>query len=88
MPIVTATFFDDSGIETTQDAPEVHTVKYTVELPMAISRASVETIMIVPVSSDSTIEIVYPAEKQLSSPPLSGTFFATCYNTDGNRYDT
>lgn len=85
---MTATYFDAVGIETTVDALDVHTVKYSIETPMALSSATVETIMFVPVTTGSTIEIVYPEDGILSSPPLSGTFYVSCYNTDGNRYDT
>ena len=49
--------------------------------------------MIIPVSTGATIDIIYPedprlAEPRLSSPPLSGSFYVSCYNTDGSRYDT
>lgn len=55
---------------------------------MALESATIETIMFVPVSSASIIDIVYPELDRLSSPPMSGTFYVSCYNIDGNRYDT
>ena len=85
---MTAVWFDASGIETTEDDIDAHTVKYSVKIPTALASASVETIMVVPVTTGAAVEIVYPEDAQLSSPPISGTFYASCYDTDGSKYDT
>ena len=91
-PIVTLQYYDDADTETTVDDPNgVTTWKYTIETPTALESASVETIMFVPVTSGATCDIIYPGDvdqPRLSSPPLSGTFYASCYNTDGMKYDT
>jgi len=39
-------------------------------------------------SSKAKFEIVYPTEKQLSTPPLAGKFFMECFSPDGNSYPT
>jgi hypothetical protein len=85
---VSKTSFKADGTETIESDPDVDTVKYTIVTPMALSSATVETIMFVPLTTGARAEIAYPDALQLSSPPLSGTFYASCYNTDGNKYDT
>ena len=93
-PIVTLTFFDEAGTETTEDDPNgVFTWKYIIETPMALESATVETIMFVPITTTATIDIIYPEDDRLSvprlsSPPLSGTFYVACVNTDGSVYAT
>ena len=44
-------------------------------------------------NTSATIDIIYPdderlTEPRLSTPPLSGSFYVSCYNIDGNKYDT
>ena len=87
-PIVTRTFLSSDGGATTEDALDIHTVAYAVETPTAIGAPSVENVMVLAITTTASIEIVYPAAFQLSDPPLSGTFFVECYNTDGNSYAT
>ena len=87
-PVVTLTVFDADGAETTEDALDIAAHHYLIEVPLAISIPSVETIMVVPMSTQADILITYPSDKQLSSPPLSGKFYIDCYNTDGNKYST
>ena len=89
VPIVTRTFIDSQGVEYSEEIFDVHTVRYIIETPMALSAATVETIMYVPTTTAASVEIIYPDEaNKLSSPPLSGTFYVSCYNNDGNRYST
>ena len=85
-PIVTRSFLDSAGDLTTEEAGNVFTVQYIIETPKALSAASVETIMLLYISSTASVDIVYPIDKQLSSPPLSGSFIVECFNTDGNNY--
>lgn len=66
-PIVTLQFFDETGTETTEDDPNgVHTWKYTIETPMALASATVETIMFVPVDTGATCSMVYPEDDSLA----------------------
>jgi hypothetical protein len=89
VPIVTRTFIDSQGVEYSEEIFDVHTVRYIIETPMALSEATVGTIFYVAVTTAASAEIIYPDEaNKLSSPPLSGTFYVSCYNTDGNKYDT
>ena len=44
--------------------------------------------MVIPTTTASEIEIVYSDEIQLSSAPLSGSYWIKCYDTDGNWYST
>ena len=44
--------------------------------------------MVFAMSTTASIEISYPADNQLASPPLSGKFFVECHNVDGNAYAT
>ena len=85
---MTRLFLTVDGIETTQNASDFAIVQYLVETPVVLSAPSVETIMVALVTSTATVDIVYPVDKQLSSDPLSGSFYVSCYNTDGSMYDT
>ena len=94
-PIVTLKYYDEADTEVTADHPSgVYTYKYLIQTPTALESASVETIMLVPGTTEASIDIIYPEDEnqtgreRLSSPPISGTFYISCYNTDGNRYDT
>ena len=49
---------------------------------------SVENVIVVPVTTTAEITVATPEEVQLSSPPLSGSFWILCHNTDGNSYRT
>lgn len=45
------------------------------------------------IDTAATVDIIYPndsrlTEPRLSTPPLSGSFYVSCYNTDGSKYDT
>ena len=44
--------------------------------------------MVLPLSSFSSFEFVYPTEIQLSDPPLTGKFWIECHNTEGETYAT
>ena len=94
-PIVTLKYYDNADIEVPSDqASGDITYKYMIETPTALESASVETIMLAPVTTEATIDIIYPEDdhrigrKRLSSPPITGTFYVSCYNTDGAKYDT
>lgn len=79
---------DAEGVETTKDMLEIQAHHYIVEVPLAISVPSVESILVASITSGASVEITYPVDKQLSSPPLSGTFYINCYDTDGSMYST
>lgn len=87
-PIVTLDNYTADFTETTEGADDVAILIYTIEVPSAIGRPSVENIMLVPMSTFSDIEFVYSTDIQLSSPPLSGSYWLKCYDTDGTWYST
>jgi len=60
--LVTLTFFNSGGVETTEGAADATVFTYTIEVPTAIARPSVENIMLVPVTSASPVEFVYSAD--------------------------
>ena len=82
-PLVTLKYVDQDDLEVEADAFNMRAVVYTVQTPTALNGPSVETIMVLPLSTFSTIEFVYPTEIQLSSPPLTGKFWIECHNTEG-----
>lgn len=86
--VVTLTLFDVDGVETTDAAGDADSYVYTVEVPTAISAPSVESIIVVPTTTTATVDIVYPADRQLSTPPISGKFFIECTHPDGSSYPT
>jgi hypothetical protein len=87
-PLVTATYLDSTGAETTEDGVDVFTIDYLVEVPTILTEASVTSIIMVATTTSATVEFVYPADLQLSSPPLSGKFYVECIDVDGGAYAT
>jgi hypothetical protein len=87
-PLVTSTFYDGSGSVTTEDSGTVNSITYMIQTPTALAAASVDNIFVLPITTSSTIEVVYPSVKQLSSPPLSGKFFVECHDVTGQAYTT
>ena len=85
---MTRTFRTEAGEETTKNALDVHSVRYTVVTPIAIDAPSVEEIIVIKDTTKATIEVTLPADKQLSTSPISGTFYAKCYHPDGSIYET
>ena len=86
---MTRTFHDINGAETTEDALDVDSVRYTIEVPVAIEGPSVEQILVDKDTTVATFEFVYPNDSQLfSSPPITGTFYAKCYHPDGREFST
>jgi len=85
---VTLTFKDTSGVEVPEgDATAVSWV-YTIEVPTAIEGPSVESIMVVAITTVSEFDFVYSKDLQLSDPPLSGSFYLMCSDTQGNTFAT
>ena len=78
---------EDTG-ETEEAAAPIGVYVYTVEVPKILTSASVETIMVAPITTQSSVTFVYPSERQLSSPPISGAFYIDCHHPDGNVYQT
>ena len=87
-PLVTLSYRTSDGSETVEGADDATVFVYTIEVPTAISEASVDTILLVPLTTASTVTFVYSNDIQLSSPPLSGKFWVKCYDTDGSWYST
>lgn len=87
-PVITKTLYDSSLIETTEDGEDIYQSVYTIQVPTAIGFASVDTIMLLPLSTKSKFTIVYPKDKQLSTPPLAGKFFMECHSPDGKSFPT
>jgi hypothetical protein len=87
-PEVTVAFFDADGQETTKGASDLDQAVYTVTVPKALSEASVTSILPLNVNSTATIDFVYPTDKQLSDPPMTGKFYARCADVDGQMYAT
>lgn len=87
-PSVTLTYYNLDIVETVEGADDVSILVYTIEVPTAINRPSVEYIMLVPLTTTSEIEFVYSVDIQLSSPPLTGSYWIKCYDTDGTWYST
>lgn len=87
-PTVALTYYTSEIIETVEGANDVAVLIYTIEVPTAISQPSVENIMLIPMTTSSDIEFVYSVDLQLSSPPLTGSFWLKCYDTEGNWYST
>lgn len=85
-PQVTLTYRDINGLDVAVDSPDVEYFVYKVEVPTALNAPSVETITAVQSTSLSSISFTYPADMQLSSPPLSGSYYLDCANTDGQVY--
>ena len=87
-PNVALTYFDSAGAETTSDGADILTYVYTVTVPRPISQASVGTIVFVSLGTLSTVDFTYPADLQLSDPPISGMFYINCADLDGDMYAT
>ena len=86
-PDVTRTYHTDTGVETTEGALDVHSVRYTIVTPIAIDGPSVEEIIVAKDTTTATIEIIYPTEKQTSDPPISGSFYVRAYDEAGTPCD-
>ena len=87
-PVVTATYYDASAVETTADSGTVNSIKYTITVPIAISTESVSSATALASTTASTIDIVTPANKQLSSPPITGLFWVECHNDANQAFAT
>ena len=87
-PVVTATYYDGSASETTADSSTVNSIKYTITVPIALSGESVSSAFELAISTSSTIDIVTPANKQLSSPPITGSFWVECHNEVDQAFAT
>jgi hypothetical protein len=61
-PIVSAKYYNETGFEVTEDDPTVVQVTYTVETPVPLWGPTVEQIMVVPMTTNSTIDFVYPSD--------------------------
>jgi len=59
-----------------------------VQTPKPLDGPSVELILVSKDTTESTFEIRYPVDVQLSSPPITGTFYVECYHPDGTMYAT
>lgn len=86
-PLVTRTLFDSEGssVDAIEDA---HSIIYKVEVPRPLDEPSVETIMVVPISTMAQITVAYPTEVQESSPPMDGSFFISCHTPEGDIFRT
>lgn len=71
-PLVTLTYRDSYGNDVDISNSTLTFYVYTVQVPTALTSASVTNIMLVPLTSWSNVQFRYPDEVQLSSPPLSG----------------
>ena len=70
------------GVDTTYETEGVVTVRYTVEVTVAIAAPSVQQIIPKKLTSTASISFVYPEDLQLSSPPISGSYNIACYHPD------
>ena len=66
--------------------PNAKTNVYTVEVPTAITDASVTKINTISMTTKSKIEIKYPKDLQLSDPAISGKYYLECSTLDGQTY--
>lgn len=87
-PVVTKRWLDSDGVETTDGAENVYSSVYTIKVPTALKAPSVDLIILLPISTKSKFTVVYPIEKQLSTPPMKGKFFIECHSPDGKAYAT
>lgn len=78
--------YDADDIETTDSSLAVKSI-YTVTLLRQINGPSYTTASVIMVSGDAVnVEIAAPFQQ--STPPLSGAFYISCPNADGNPFKT
>lgn len=61
-PIVTQRFLNETGAEVLADDPSVVQQIYTIETPKPLWGPTIEQIMVIPLTTKSTLEFVYPQD--------------------------
>lgn len=74
-PLVTLTHENASGSVVPEGDSDLYASIYAVEVPTALTEASVSQIMVVPMSTKSKVKVAYPTDVQLSDKPLSGKYY-------------